>query len=146
MKSGPLTKQIFERAGWTYGPTQRSVNALKPGGGRMIFSQDLFGMVDAIAFRRGMPEVIGLQNCLFADLSRHQVKCCAIDSDLGWSGTYRRLFIVAHGMVGPRGKRKTHEVKVCSVTMGGLGPLIQAPASAIMDRFMEQWFPLAGKL
>lgn len=85
--------------GWTAGVTERWNQHAR-------VRQDLFGFVDILAMKPGMP-FLGVQACAAASLSARQHKILAEPRALTWVQAGGRIEIWAWSKKGPKGKRKT---------------------------------------
>jgi len=111
MGSLPLQRSLNKARGEGYsvGIVERFIPFPKPWGHRV----DLFGLFDAVAVRRDIPGVLGIQACRDADIAAHRDKAIAIHELEIWKAAGNRAVIWGWAFKVPRNpdgsRRRLHD-------------------------------------
>lgn len=113
--SSPTARSLEEcrRRGWPAGVVEKWISLPgHPGGG---VRKDLFGAIDVIALD-GQPGSLGIQATSGSNASARLEKAAAIPEIGAWLDAGNRFQVWAWRKAGPRGKRKTWQVRVVDLT------------------------------
>ena len=70
-------------------------------------SIDLFGVIDIVCLRPGVPGVLGIQATTGSNVAARRTKCLASQALRAWLASQNQFEIHGWSLRGPRGKRKT---------------------------------------
>jgi hypothetical protein len=77
--------------------------------------QDLYGCIDILCCRRGVG-IIGVQACAGASHAARRTKACAEPKLAEWLAAGGRFEVASWSKKGPRGKRKTWQIRRDEIT------------------------------